>query len=84
MLAEKEDVLCWMCELRRRKQRPLTGGLTINIPLSELRDRIANYQRKEELSPSALWESGFEAACFKGKDFPDAAFLKEVPRLYRG
>lgn len=79
MLAEKEDVL--LLDVRtagEAKQRPLTGGLTINIPLSELRDRIGELSTKRRIvTVCPLGIRAFEAACFlKGKDFPDVAFLK--------
>lgn len=79
MLAEKEDVT--MLDVRtadEAKRRSLKGGLIVNIPLSQLRERFGEISPKRKIvTICPLGVRAYEAACFlQGKGYPDVAFLE--------
>ncbi|MEL7565425.1 MAG: FAD-dependent oxidoreductase [Dehalobacterium sp.] len=79
MLAEKEDVT--LLDVRtadEAKRRPLKGGLMVNIPLSELRERFGELSPKRKIvTICPLGVRAYEAACFlQGKQYQDVTFLQ--------
>lgn len=79
MLANKESVtLLDVRTLDEGKRRPLKGGLIVNIPLSQLRERFGEILPKRKIiTICPLGIRSYEAACFlQGKGYQDVFFLQ--------
>lgn len=79
MLAEKADIT--MLDVRtsdEAKRRPIKGGLVVNIPLSQLRERFSEISPNRKIvTICPLGVRAYEAACFLiGKEYQDVTFLE--------